>query len=94
MHQFVTVHNVQHASETTGVLFDKVKIRSLVLAPLFNNSTDCGGAGRSCNFFFFSLLKQRQCRTQKKMVQPTVSLHSTGRICESDKCFICNPDKF
>lgn len=66
-------------------LFEKVKIRNLILAPLFNNSTDCGGAGRSSNFFFLHL-KQRQCRTQKDDGS-AYSLPSTGWICESGKCF-------
>lgn len=65
MHQPVTVHSVQHASKTTGLLFEKVKIRSLVLAHVFNNSIDCGGAGRSSNLFFL-LLKQWQCRSWKE----------------------------
>lgn len=73
MHQFVTVHNLQHASKTTGVLFEKVKIRSL-----FKNSTDCGGAGRSSNFLSL-LSKQWQCRCQSEdgSAYSQSSLHKT-----------------
>lgn len=90
------MHNVQHASETTGVLFEKVKIRSLILAPLFNNTTDCGGAGRSSNFFFFLL-----CFKAKAVQNPDgrwLSLQSVfipqDGFVNLENVIICNPDKF
>lgn len=65
MHQFVTVHNAKHTSKTTDIVFENVKVKSLLLAPVFNNSTDHGWVRSNSNFFFV-LLKQRQCRSQKE----------------------------
>lgn len=94
MHQPVTVHNVQHASKTTGLLFEKVKIRSLVLAPVFNSSTDCGGAGRSSNLFFFTF----KAMAVQKLERGWFSLQSVfipqDGFVNLANVFICNPDKF
>lgn len=97
MHQFVIVHNVQHASETTGVLFEKVKIRSLILilASPFNNSTDCGGAGRSSNLFFLLCFKAKAVQNPEGrwFSLQSVFIPQDGFV-NLASVFICNPDKF
>lgn len=94
MHQPVTVHNVQNTSKATEVLSEKAKIRSLVPAPIVNNSTDCGGAGRSSHFFFFNFKAMAVQKPERRRLslQP-VFIPQDGFV-NLANVFICDPDKF
>lgn len=94
MHQFVTVHNAQHTSKNTGIVVEKVKVKSIFfLLPYLTTPQTMVGLGEpAIVVFFFKAMAMQKPERRQFSLQP-VFLPQDGFV-NLTSTFICKPDKF